>query len=108
MTDYENRLLEQFMQRQKQEITDNGFSRKVIRNLRGKEQKISLLWSIFCWVASLVLFILLDGWEIAGRFLYETGNSFLQETFMYADKGSLVLVGITLVGMGIKKVCSLK
>lgn len=108
MTDPENQLLKQFMQEQKQNLPDEGFSRKVMRKLPGKAWRLSALWSIFCWSVSGILFFRYKGWELLCRFFYETGYSILQNTILPIDQLSLILATATVAVIGIKKICSLK
>ena len=42
MTETDDKLLKQFFGEQKQEIEDNGFSRRVMRNLRSEEHTSEL------------------------------------------------------------------
>lgn len=108
MTDPENQLLKQFMQEQKQNLPDEGFSRQVMRRLSGKAWQLSALWSIFCWIVSGVLFFHFKGWDPLYHFFYETGYSILQNTILPIDKLSLILAAATIAIIGIKKICSLK
>ena len=47
MTETDDKLLKQFFGEQKQEIEDNGFSRRVMRNLGGLQATISTLREVF-------------------------------------------------------------
>lgn len=65
MTDNDNILVEQFFsEASKTEIPDNGFSRRVMRMLPSRTEKLARMWTIFCAVISLVLFFVLDVWQI--------------------------------------------
>lgn len=64
MTD--NELLEQlFRPAREMQIADNGFSEKVMKDLpQGRDVKrLSRLWTIFCVVVAIVLFVLLGAWD---------------------------------------------
>ncbi len=71
MTDKDNLLIEKFFkQAAQQQIEDNGFTERVMEQLVQQEKqpsavthKLSLLWTWFCVVVGLVLFVLLGGWE---------------------------------------------
>lgn len=71
MTDHE--LLEQFFRSaREQEITDNGFSARVMQQIAAQEARqqsaarraarLSRLWTGFCIAVAAVLFVLLRGW----------------------------------------------
>ena len=68
MTDKDNLLIEEFFkQAAQQQIEDNGFSKRVMMNLPENQQekahRLSMLWTVFCVVLSVVLFFVLGGWE---------------------------------------------
>lgn len=67
MTDKDNLLLEDFFkQAAQQQIEDHGFTERVMRHLPESEQekahRLSLLWTAFCVVLSVVLFFVFGGW----------------------------------------------
>ena len=68
MTDKDNVLIEQFFkQAAAQQIEDNGFTERVMLNLPEsqveKAHRLSLLWTVFCVVMSVVLFFVFGGWQ---------------------------------------------
>ena len=69
MTD--NELLQQFFQAARQtELPDNGFTERVMQQLPSGSRSSSLLksrlWTAFCIVIAVTLFVLLRGWELIG------------------------------------------
>ena len=68
MTDKDNVLIEDFFkQAAAQQIEDNGFTERVMMNLPEsqveKVHRLSLLWTVFCVVMSVVLFFVFGGWQ---------------------------------------------
>ena len=68
MTDKDNVLIEDFFkQAAAQQIEDNGFTERVMMNLPEsqveKAHRLSLLWTVFCVVMSVVLFFVFGGWQ---------------------------------------------
>lgn len=68
MTDNENILLENFFKEAAQQrIEDNGFSDRVMASLPESEVSLvhrqSRLWTLFCIVIALALFMVFGGWE---------------------------------------------
>ena len=68
MTDKDNLLIEEFFkQAAQQQIEDNGFSKRVMESLpvsqQEKAHRLSILWTVFCVVLSVVLFFVCGGWE---------------------------------------------
>ena len=67
-TDKDNLLIEEFFkQAAQQQIEDNGFSKRVMDSLpvsqQEKAHRLSMLWTVFCVVLSVVLFFIFGGWE---------------------------------------------
>lgn len=67
MTDKDELLVSRFFSEQKQDISDSGFSRRVMRNLPLRGKIYSYVWTAICIVASIVLFIVLKGWDLLGN-----------------------------------------
>ena len=61
MTETDDKLLKQFFGEQKQEIEDNGFSRRVMRNLPGRNHRLVQAWGAACAVVCVILFFTLGG-----------------------------------------------
>jgi hypothetical protein len=66
MTD--NELIEQlFREARQMEVADNGFTERVMQRIPNeKTQTLSRLWTVFCVMVALVLFVVLRGWEPIG------------------------------------------
>ena len=71
MTEKENKLIEDlFKQAAQQQIEDNGFTERVMERVERVDQtslvphRLSLLWTWFCIVVSVVLFFVFNGWEM--------------------------------------------
>ena len=71
MTEKENKLIEDlFKQAAQQQIEDNGFTEKVMASIEKGQLKmdngklLSILWTWFCIVVSVVLFFVFNGWEM--------------------------------------------
>ena len=58
MTETDDKLLKQFFGEQKQEIEDNGFSRRVMRNLPGRNHRLVQAWGAACAVVCVILFFI--------------------------------------------------
>ncbi len=66
MTDKENRMIEDFFkQAAQQQIEDNGFTERVMKNLPDRKlevvRRLSQLWTLFCLVVAGVLFFVFGG-----------------------------------------------
>ena len=61
MTENDDKLLTAFFAGNRQEIPDNGFTRRVMRHLPDRTHRISQVWVTFCFTLALVLFFAFDG-----------------------------------------------
>ena len=59
MTETDDKLLKQFFGEQKQEIEDNGFSRRVMRNLPGRNHRLVQVWGAAFALVCVFLFLTL-------------------------------------------------
>ena len=61
MTEIDNdKLLRDFFAENKQEIADNGFSRRVMHHLPGRSNHLVRIWSAFVMTVAAVLFVWLS------------------------------------------------
>ena len=57
-------LLERFFSEQRAEIQDHGFSRRVMRQLPSRNNKLNRWWTVFCVTLGIVFFIAIRGWKV--------------------------------------------
>ena len=57
-------LVQQFLDENRKEIADHGFSRRVMRHLPGRADRLNRLWTIVCCALCVVFFIVIRGWDI--------------------------------------------
>ena len=57
-------LLERFFSQQRAEIQDHGFSRRVMRQLPSRDNKLNRWWTAFCIMLGIVFFIAIRGWKV--------------------------------------------
>lgn len=57
----DDQLLEQFFSSFKQDIPYDGFSHKVMRRLPLRAKRMNTIWSIFCLMVGVALFIVFNG-----------------------------------------------
>lgn len=72
MMENDDKLLVAFFDENRQEIPDNGFTRRVMRHLPDRTRRISQLWVTFCFTLALVLFFAFDGLQLVLGTLRET------------------------------------
>lgn len=103
----DDRLLQKFFSDNRKEIEDNGFSRRVMRHLPDRYNRISQLWSLFCFTLAVVLFFALDGLQLVLGTLRETFSSAVQSGATELDPKSLIIALVVLMYYGYRKICSL-
>ena len=65
MTEDNNHMLQQFFsEAAQQQIADNGFTERVMRQLPSRTGWFTRLWTPFCVTVFVVLFVLFRGWEL--------------------------------------------
>lgn len=107
MIDNKDKLLEQFFADNRQEIADNGFSRRVMHHLPRRNQHLSEIWTAFCFTLALVLFVVLDGLELILGTLRETAATAVKHGAAELDSKSLIIAGIVLLYFAYRKISTL-
>ncbi len=108
MTEIDDKSLNLFFQKEKQEVKDNGFSRRVMHNLPNRSRKLSNIWVTFCVLAGIFLFFLFNGLEAILNLLREAFNGAMQTGTAHIEPRSMLIVVIVLVGLAIQKICSIE
>ena len=107
MTENNDRLLESFFAENRQEIADNGFSRRVMHRLPNRSNRLARLWTTGGFTLAIILFVCLDGVkEVLNAF----GGIFeqtIQNSNMQIDPKSMLVAAIVLLYLGYRKIASL-
>ena len=102
MTETDDKLLKQFFGEQKQEIEDNGFSRRVMRN------RLVQAWGAACAVVCVILFFTLGGLQATISTLREVFVSMVQQSATTGfDPKSLYIAALVLAFFGARKAWSM-
>lgn len=107
MTESDDKLIAKFLREQKTEVRDNHFSKQVLRNLPGRERKLSRRWALICSLCGVVLFFALGGAGVLLEMVYALLASNTLAQLKQTDPVQLVIVFMILVTLGIKRVCSM-
>lgn len=101
MTEIDDKLIKQFFTEQKQEIADNGFSRRVIRHLPNRELRLSNLLVTLCGIAAVILFFALNGLETIVEILCETFTS-IANGATHLDLKSMAIAAVVLFFLAVR------
>lgn len=108
MMENDDKLLKQFFSENKQEIADNGFSRRVMHRLPSHSKRIYRIWDFCCFAVAAALFVALDGFQLIGNTLRETFIGMAESgQASQLDPKSLALAAAVLIFLGYKKIASL-
>ena len=107
MMENDDKLLEQFFADNRQEIADNGFTRRVMHRLPNHSHRLSQIWTAFCFTLALVLFVTLNGLQSILDTLRETFNGAIQSGATELDLKSLLIAAVVLLYLGYRKISSL-
>lgn len=108
MMENDDRLIRQFMQKNKHEIADNGFSRRVIRMLPKQIQWLSDLLSILCTIVCCILFYVFNGFGLLIQAI--SGVITSQSYYLINDVSfrSLIIATLILIVVGVQRACTVK
>ena len=95
MMENDDKLLTSFFAEHRQEIADNGFSRRVLRHLPDRSRHLAQIWTAFCFTLALVLF------------LRETFDTAIRSGASELDPKSLIIAGVVLLYFGYRKISSM-
>ena len=102
-----DKILRNFFTENKQEIADNGFSRRVMRHLPDRNYRLARLWTAFVMIAAAVLFIWLGGLEAAWGTIREVLIGMINHGTTSLDPKSMIIAAIVLLFMATRKVASM-
>jgi len=100
-------LLKQFFADHKQEIADNGFSQRVMHRLPDRQQRLAHWWSLFCFMAGLIWFTLVDGWNLLWGTLQGVVADISTATLPEVEPQTILVLLIALICLGYRKIISL-
>ena len=95
-----NDLADLFKQAAQQQIEDNGFTERVMRNLPDARtdnvRRLSRLWSLFCILVALGLFFAFGGWQVLQSLFFGGLHMLLGWLEVFAVTAPLTEININL------------
>jgi Na+/proline symporter len=104
MTETDDKLLMQFFSEHKQEIKDNGFSRRVMKSLPSRSLRTSNVWTACCGTLAFILFFVLGGLQAIGEVLCEIFTSMIQYGAANLDIKSALIAAVVLLFFGVRRI----
>lgn len=107
MQEINDKLIQDFLNGGKNDIPNNGFSQRVMKQLPYRTPLVARLWTGGCFVVTAILFIVLDGFELIYKAIEDIFKSLiLQGASSHMDIHSLAIMGIVLLYLGYRKIAS--
>lgn len=108
MQEINDKLIEDFLNGNKKDIPDNGFSQRVMKQLPYRTPLVARLWTGGCFIVTALLFIVLDGFELIYKAIQDAFETLiLQGVSSHIDTHSLAIAGIVLLYLAYRKIASL-
>ncbi len=108
MMETDDKLIRAFFAEQKQEIPDNGFSRRVMHRLPYRTSLLIKVWSLFVTLVAVILFFVFDGLQAVIAIGRDIFVALVQNGATSGiDPKSLIIVVMVLMFLGIRKAWSL-
>ena len=98
MMENDDKLLTSFFAEHRQEIADNGFSRRVLRHLPDRRRHLAQICTAF---------VSLDGVQLILDTLRETFDTAIRSGASELDPKSLIIAGVVLLYFGYRKISSM-
>lgn len=106
MMENNDKLVEQFLAKNKFELEDNGFSRRVMQQIPYRQNHLSKILNVITLIAIVILFTLANGWQI----LWGNLQGFIIATCKIAaieiEPTTLIAAGVVLLFLFYHKVLS--
>lgn len=107
MTEIDDKLFKDFFAEQKQEIADNGFSRRVMHHLPNRSNRLSQWCTTIIMAIAVILFFTLNGFQAVIATLREVFVNMVQSGASNLDPKSLLIAVVVLAFLGARKVYSM-
>lgn len=110
MMENDDKLIKNFLLAGKQEVADNGFSRRVMQQLPSsrRAERLSNLLNVVCTIVCLVCFYVFDGVEVLWQTVKELLALQTYQLITQANLQTLLIAFIVLAGLGVQRAWSLR
>ena len=106
--DYKDKLLEDFFAANRHDVADDGFTRRVMRRLPQRHNRLAQAWNTLCILLAAVLFVAAGGVQLVWATLQETFIGLVEQgAAANVDPRSLLIAGGVLLFLAYRKIASL-
>ena len=106
--DYKDKLLEDFFAANRHEVADDGFTRRVMRRLPQRHNRLAQAWNTLCILLVAALFVAMGGVQMVWATLQETFIGLVEQgAAAEIDPRSLLIAGGVLLFLAYRKIASL-
>ena len=106
--DYKDKFLEDFFAANRHDVADDGFTRRVMRRLPQRHNRLAQAWNTLCILLAAVLFVAAGGVQLVWATLQETFIGLVEQgATADVDLRSLLIAGGVLLFLGYRKIASL-
>ena len=106
--DYKDKLLEDFFAARRHEVADNGFTRRVMRRLPQRHNRLAQVWNTLCILLAAAMFVAVGGVQVVWATLQEAFIGLVEQgATADVDPRSLLIAGGVLLFLGYRKIASL-
>lgn len=106
--DYKDKLLADFFAARRYEVADGGFTRRVMRRLPLRHNRLAGVWNSLCILLAAALFVATGGVQVVWATLQETFISLVEQSATAdIDLRSLLIAGGVLLFLAYRKIASL-
>lgn len=106
--DYKDKFLEDFFAANRHDVADDGFTRRVMRRLPQRHNRLAQAWNTLCILLAAVLFVAAGGVQLVWATLQETFIGLVEQgATADVDPRSLLIAAGVLLFLGYRKIASL-
>lgn len=108
MTELDDKILKQFFEENKQEIADDGFTRRVMKSLPDRNLKIFNILTAAVTVIAVIVFLLFDGILIVLNVLRQLFTAVIETGATHLDLKTIAIIAAVLLFWGVRKIYSME
>lgn len=98
VNDSDDKLIRHYLMQAEKELSDGGFSSRVMRHLPGRAECFVQIWTAICIICGVVLFVHIDGYQLLTGLMQRIGVTLLDSGLFRQNPLHLALVSTVIAG----------